>query len=175
MSFSTKSSRDACVSQTSSQANVTFKTISLFRTHVSECNTLSGRNVNSFLRRFDGNASCCLRSTQIDRSLCIAADDDRHVIHNLCVAQENRRGNSLELHAAVVGASRVSNRPCKGFRRGRRLLSPKWPSWTTTEPVTAVRRMRGRRGGMRNLLSTTMCEEGPHPGDVARRVRFSIC
>ncbi|MCK1399375.1 hypothetical protein IVB45_29545 [Bradyrhizobium sp. 4] len=41
MTFSTKSSRDHLADRMSSQANVTFKTISLFGTHDGERNTLS--------------------------------------------------------------------------------------------------------------------------------------
>ena len=70
MSFSTKSSREALADWVSLQANVTFKTISLLRTHDSERNTLSCSSMRATIRRFDCTTCCCPSVMQIDRCLC---------------------------------------------------------------------------------------------------------
>jgi len=103
MSFSTKSSREALADWVSLQANVTFKTISLLRTHDSERNTLSCSSMRATIRRFDCTTCCCPSVMQIDRCLCTTGTLRIDESSTTCgFYGEIARGNPKELHVAVV-------------------------------------------------------------------------
>lgn len=103
MSFSTKSSREALADWVSLQTNVTFKTISLLRTHDSERNTLSCNSMRATIRRFDCTTCCCPSVMQIDRCLCTTGTLRIDESSTTCgFYGEIARGNPQELHVAVV-------------------------------------------------------------------------
>ena len=74
MSFSTKSSRETTRGRMSSQTNVLFKTILLFRTHEGERNTQSNKPDARSSTRVGLRAYCCLSLMQFDRCLCTTGD-----------------------------------------------------------------------------------------------------
>jgi len=173
MSFPTKSSRDPRVLQMSFQANITFKTISLFGTHDGERNTSARRAACAQLHEgsIARHVVVCRRCRLIEacaRRSCVPArhpqllrsvGESAGELTGIARAGCRRRAREIVRSMVCTAAARCAhpNGGCAHDADRRRMCA----------------RMRWKRGDMRNLMSKTTSGTGGRR--LSRRLALSTC